>query len=542
MELVAGSVLQMGKYVLAAPLGKGSFGVTYRAARPDCNQAVAIKTLDESLRSHPNFDRFRQQFLAEAQKISRCQHPSLVRILDCFEEGGQPFMVMEYVPGPTLATLVQPGQPLPENVAIRYIRQVGEALSVLHQQGILHRDVKPQNIVRRQGTDIAVLTDFGIARELTLGMAQTHMSMLSAGYAAPEQYLSQTKRLLTVDIYALAATLYCLLVGQAPIVAPLRDRIPLLDLRIFQPNLTSAVEQAVFQGLSMDPQHRPQTVNAWLASLSVSNAQPVQQQRQTHNATQFTPRPKLPIVPPTAPPPTAMPAAANPEPIASDPAEPLPVRNQAMNESPSSARSIPHQPNRWLGWALLMTAAIAGTAGAGFGLAVRTSTVSGPIVSIPFLETEQTFPPREEWPISESANLDLHEPVRELAPARKISRPHRPQYQRKQSSRPQSTPTSNPDITPEGTGPVTSQDDTAPVDPNNTAPTNQPSTDANPSTPLPAESDIKSPSAPLDPVPAPPISPAPSAPAPPAPPDLPSPAPAPPSSSPASEDPPGVGS
>jgi serine/threonine-protein kinase len=107
MNLTAETALQNGKYVLDTQLSKGVFGITYRATNTESGQTVVIKTLGESLRQHSDFDQFKQQFLELAKRLSRCKHPNLVQVLDCFEEAGRPYLVMEYIPGQTLAELIQ---------------------------------------------------------------------------------------------------------------------------------------------------------------------------------------------------------------------------------------------------------------------------------------------------------------------------------------------------------------------------------------------------------------------------------------------------
>jgi serine/threonine protein kinase len=267
MHLTASKVLQNGKYVLDSVMGQGGFGITYKATHTYLGQTVAIKTLQENLRQQENFAQFRQQFIAEAQRLAKCQHPNIVRVLDFFEEGGLPYMVMDCIPGSTLGELIQTGQRLPEAQAIHYIRQIGAALSVVHQNGLLHRDVKPHNIIRREGTDSVILIDFGIAREFTAGVTQTQTSLLSAGYAPLEQYIPRHKRSPATDIYALAATLYYLVTGQPPVAAVLRDRLPLVSPRQLVPNLSGALEQAILHGLEQEAELRPQTVETWLALL-----------------------------------------------------------------------------------------------------------------------------------------------------------------------------------------------------------------------------------------------------------------------------------
>lgn len=267
MNLAPATVLQQGKYKINATLGIGGFGITYRAIHTHLNQTVVLKTLNESLRQHPESDQFQQQFIAEAQRLSRCQHSNIVRVIDFFEEAGQSFIAMDYIPGQTLAQIVETDQPLPEAQALHYIRQIASAVSTVHHSGLLHGDIKPENIIRRADSHVVMLIDFGIARGFTAGTKQTHTNLLSPGYAPIEQYLYEGKCTPATDIYAIAATLYYLLSGVAPVAAPLRDRIPLTELRQFQPNLSPGIERAILQGLEIDPHNRPQTVENWLTML-----------------------------------------------------------------------------------------------------------------------------------------------------------------------------------------------------------------------------------------------------------------------------------
>jgi len=211
MNTLIGKSLQDGNYTIDQELGRGGFGVTFKATHHYLGQTVVIKTLNEALHQHPEFEQFQHKFQAEARRLALCVHPNIVRVSDFFLEAGLPYMVMDYIPGPTLEAVVFPHNPLPEAVAVEYIRQVGAALSVVHDNGLLHRDVKPQNILLHEKTRQAVLIDFGIAREFTLNVTQTHTNMMSPGYAPIEQYLAQQKRTPATDVYGLAATLYALL-------------------------------------------------------------------------------------------------------------------------------------------------------------------------------------------------------------------------------------------------------------------------------------------------------------------------------------------
>ncbi|NJL23216.1 MAG: serine/threonine protein kinase, partial [Leptolyngbyaceae cyanobacterium SM1_3_5] len=167
----------------------------------------------------------------------------------------------------TLEAIVLPDKPLPEATAIHYIRQIGSALQVVHQNGLLHRDVKPQNIMRRSGTDEVVLIDFGIAREFTSGVTQAHTSLVTVGYAPIEQYVSQEKRTPATDVYGLAATLYTLLTAQVPVASILRSRQPMPAPRDLRPELSAATNQAVMRGMAVEAKYRPQSIAEWLTML-----------------------------------------------------------------------------------------------------------------------------------------------------------------------------------------------------------------------------------------------------------------------------------
>jgi serine/threonine-protein kinase len=267
----AGKMLQGGKYTLEQELGRGGFGITFKATHHYLGHVVAIKTLNEALRQHPDFEKFQCQFQDEARRLASCIHPNIVRVSDFFIEDGLPYMVMDYIPGETLDVVVFQGRPLSETTAIHYVRQIGAALQVVHQNGLLHRDVKPQNIILRQGTREVILIDFGIVREYILGVSQTHTGMVSDGYAPVEQYLAQAPRTPAIDVYGLAATLYTLLTACVPVVALLRDRQSMPAPRDLQPQLSPAVNQAVMRGMAVEVSYRPATIAEWLSLLPQPN-------------------------------------------------------------------------------------------------------------------------------------------------------------------------------------------------------------------------------------------------------------------------------
>jgi serine/threonine-protein kinase len=267
MSTLVGKTLQGGKYVLEQQLGQGGFGITFKATHYYLGQTVVIKTLNPTIQDHPQFAKIEQQFQHEGRRLALCLHPNIVRVNDFFVEDGVPYLVMDYVPGLTLRQLVFPHNPLPEALAVHYIRQVGSALQTVHQRGLLHRDVKPQNIILHQETQEVVLIDFGTAREFTPGMIQAHTSLASEGYAPIEQYIAEAKRTPATDVYGLAATLYSLLTAQVPVASTLRHCQPLPTPHDFQPQLSATVNDAVMRGMAIEARHRPGTVAEWLALL-----------------------------------------------------------------------------------------------------------------------------------------------------------------------------------------------------------------------------------------------------------------------------------
>ncbi|PPT10459.1 serine/threonine kinase [Geitlerinema sp. FC II] len=270
MKVRAGTLLQGGKYAIEDTLGQGYFGTTYRATHARLWQPVVIKTLSDTLLSHPDSQEFVRRFVEQSRLLARCHHPNLPRVLDLFEENGQPFAVMDYIPGATLAQLVRDGKPMAVDRAVDYVRQLAEAVEALHENGLLHRDVKPEHAIRTIGSDRVVLVEIGLTRDLDPEVERTHSNLLSPGYAAPEQYDCHRPRTPATDVYALAATLYTLLSGQPPTIAALRDRVPLNELRPDRTALDPDLDRAIAKGLELDPQRRPTRVNEWLALLPPS--------------------------------------------------------------------------------------------------------------------------------------------------------------------------------------------------------------------------------------------------------------------------------
>ena len=298
MAWTPGQLLQEGKYRIEQRLGLGGFGITYLAKSQEYGKVV-IKTLNDEVQQRPDFDTFQNDFFDEALKIRGCQHRHIVQVHRVFlEKVRHPnpgntrsqylrlaCIAMEYIDGTDLDRLVTQKRRLPEADALRYIQQIGQALSVVHGQGLLHRDVKPNNIMVRRNMDEAVLIDFGIAREFTPNLTRTHTQFLTDGYAPIEQYEQQAKRGAFTDVYALAATLYSLVTGDIPInaqerlISLLRSHSdPLVPPQKKNPAVSDRVNAAIIKGMAIQPKDRPQTMTEWLqllAPLSKPRAQPV---------------------------------------------------------------------------------------------------------------------------------------------------------------------------------------------------------------------------------------------------------------------------
>lgn len=269
-----GQKLQSGKYTVEKVLGQGGFGITYLVKDKQGNP-LAIKTLNDYLQRQYDFGKFQQDFLNEALRLAKFRHPHIVRVDEVIQEGEQWCMVMEYIDGENLAHRVWSQGILPESEALRYIHQIGEALTLVHNNGLLHRDIKPLNIMVRTSGLEAVLIDFGIAREFTPNLTQTHTQSLSDGFAPIEQYDWRAQRGAYTDVYALAATLYSLLTGEIPMPSPVRAfGTPLQPPKQLNPKISDRLNQAILQGMAMKPGDRPQSVAEWLAMFDSSKVMP----------------------------------------------------------------------------------------------------------------------------------------------------------------------------------------------------------------------------------------------------------------------------
>lgn len=272
MTWTAGQQLQGGRYTIQDVIGMGRFGVTYRATRQD-GTTVVIKTLNDGAIQSLEFERLQQQFVNEAFKLVQCKHPQIVQVKEPFQEDGSWCIPMEYIAGTTLDKRDRPK--LPEKEAIHYVRQIGSALVVVHQNELLHRDVRPENIMLRirDGQSEAVLIDFGLARDIDHLSTRTRTEEVAAGFSPLELYSSQAKRGAFTDIYSLGATLYTLLTGKIPPSA--KDRKISGVKLTFPDGISSATKQAIRSAMELEAKDRPQSMQDWLDALPQNSNAPL---------------------------------------------------------------------------------------------------------------------------------------------------------------------------------------------------------------------------------------------------------------------------
>ncbi len=275
MQLTAGRLLQGGKYIINHPLETAGFGITYRGTQTESGQSVVLKTLHPALFKSRAFSRLRDRFVELTTQLIPCQHPHLVRVFELFQEGDWPFMVMEYIHGQSFAELVQPDRPMAEIEALHYIRTIAAGLQISHRQGLVHGNLKPENLIRRAGSNAGVIVGYGISAERMLAGVQYAVPGFPHAFTAPEQIGPTGDRLKSADLYGLAAQLYYLLTGQPPIAPPddrrsVKDHRAELDPRQQLPllhRIKPSLQPVIRQGLLLNPQDRPASIAAWLQLL-----------------------------------------------------------------------------------------------------------------------------------------------------------------------------------------------------------------------------------------------------------------------------------
>ncbi len=260
----------VGAYALDRLIGQGGFAWVFVARRQDDGSIVALKVLKPRYAGDPEFER---RFRNEAKVASEFNHPNIVRILDIGRTDQITYFAMDYYPDNLSSRLEREG-PLPEAALIRMAREVGSALHFAHQAGIVHRDIKPGNIMfTAEGA--AVVTDFGIARAVSGYVSATGVNLTigTPHYVSPEQAQGQ-KLDGRSDLYSLGVTLYKAATGQLPFrssdwfeLARMHVEVPPPPPRSKRPELSRRLERVILKCLAKHPDDRYRSAAELLAEL-----------------------------------------------------------------------------------------------------------------------------------------------------------------------------------------------------------------------------------------------------------------------------------
>lgn len=269
---------QIGRYQVLGELGRGAMGVVYRAIDPAIGRTVAIKTIRLSSVTPAERRLHLDQLRKEAQTAGRLSHPGIVTVFDFFESGDEAFVCMECVEGPTLESMLASGRKLSAESAIQILTQAADALDYAHSKGIVHRDVKPGNLMLHEDRIVKV-TDFGIAKVLSEDATIAGPMLGTPNYMSPEQVQSRPVGG-SSDQFSLAVIAYELLTGERPFNA---YSVASIVYRVcneqpgpasgYNAKLSPAVDAVLARALSKDPALRYSTVGQFVRHLSSALAQ-----------------------------------------------------------------------------------------------------------------------------------------------------------------------------------------------------------------------------------------------------------------------------
>jgi len=266
-------VEKIGKYKILGVLGKGGMGIVYKGLDPDIEREVAIKTIRlDGFIDGPEKEEMLNRAIREAKAAGRLNHPNIITIFDVLREDDLTFIVMQYVDGRTLQALIESGKIFSPEDVIALLKPVAEALDFAHQNGIVHRDVKPANIlIDKAGTPF--LADFGVARMETSTMTGPGTTIGTLSYMSPEQIMGKTADG-RADFFALGVILYELLAGRRPFMG---DNLSTIVYKIVheEPQRVTDVNQSLPPGyedvirraLAKNPDDRYQNGREMIADL-----------------------------------------------------------------------------------------------------------------------------------------------------------------------------------------------------------------------------------------------------------------------------------
>ncbi|MGH9173562.1 MAG: protein kinase domain-containing protein, partial [Vicinamibacterales bacterium] len=249
-----------GRYEIREAIGEGNFSVTYRATDRVLGRDVAVKVLREQYVQHAGFA---SRFENEARAAALISHPNVIQVFDYGREDDATYIVMQFVPGATLKDYIRENAPLRIGESVDFTRQILEGLAAIHDAGIIHRDIKPQNVLMADHGQLK-LTDFGIARLGTAatGLTESGTALGTAAYMAPEQASGQEIGH-GADLYAVGVVLYEMLTGQLPFPGDNPVQVMYRHVnemppppRSLNPDIPVTIEAFVMRALAKEPPDR----------------------------------------------------------------------------------------------------------------------------------------------------------------------------------------------------------------------------------------------------------------------------------------------
>ena len=265
----------LGRYKILRVIGRGAMGIVYEAIDPDIDRVVAIKTINLML-SPEEMEQYEARFKQEIKAAGRLNHPNIVTIYDVGKTDNMAYMAMEFIDGCELKDLLKAGLPLPIDVALNIIAQAAEGLAFAHSRDIIHRDVKPANIMLLENEEgmVAKITDFGIARMPASAVkTMTGMVLGSPRYMSPEQVIGKNISARS-DVFSLGVVLYEALTGSAPFEADSISSImyqtvhaPEQPPSSLNPDLDPELDAIVAKSLAKSPDDRFETMKAFARRL-----------------------------------------------------------------------------------------------------------------------------------------------------------------------------------------------------------------------------------------------------------------------------------
>jgi serine/threonine-protein kinase len=272
-----GRELVLGSYVLLEPIGEGGMGRVYRARNWKLNTTAAVKVIRRKRAQDPAAI---ERFFREVRALGAIRHPHVVYALDADRENGRLYYAMEYVPGTDLGRLIADRGALAIETACRYAAQMAEGLWHISARGLVHRDVKPANVLVTADGSVVKLVDLGLARfdhpdwDADRDLTQTGIMIGTPDYAAPEQIRDSRRADIRSDLYSLGCTLYHMLTGRPPFDGPAAvDKLYLhqtaepMPVEHIRPDVPPAVAAVVRQLMAKKPRDRYQDPGEVVATL-----------------------------------------------------------------------------------------------------------------------------------------------------------------------------------------------------------------------------------------------------------------------------------